>query len=264
MKTVIIENSLEVFESEHFTQIDQETLISLLSLEELLIPEIDLLAAVSKWVNCEVQRQDLPVNSENRRRVFESIKGYILFTALTPEKIASCRELAELLSDEERGLLLLHLLDKANPLRMELKTPRRAFSGVCSVFVDDARHLGLLIFSETTGITVNRRVSIQTIHTTYSGSAQSVSLKILNSDDVDLGLKIERLIQDGRLCFSFEPRFVVEPNREYKLKVSGTGSMTTEDHLSKQYKLKKASVIFDIKCSNASKTHCVKGFSFYL
>ena len=38
----IIENSQEAIESEHFTQINQETLISLLSLEKLSIDEIDL------------------------------------------------------------------------------------------------------------------------------------------------------------------------------------------------------------------------------
>ena len=57
VRTAMIKNSQETIESEHFKEIDQETLISLLSLDRLNIDEADLLPAVSKWVDCEVQRQ---------------------------------------------------------------------------------------------------------------------------------------------------------------------------------------------------------------
>ena len=125
----IIESTKEVFESEHFTQISQEMLISLLSLEKLSIDEIDLFKAVSKWVDCEVRRRGLSVNRENRRLVFESIKGYILFSELTPEKIANCKEVVELLTKEELLSLLsllLRLVNKEEPLAIELKTSRVA------------------------------------------------------------------------------------------------------------------------------------------
>lgn len=52
--SMVIEKSKAMFESDHFMQIDQETLISLLSLDKLMIDEIGLLVAVSKWVNCKV------------------------------------------------------------------------------------------------------------------------------------------------------------------------------------------------------------------
>ena len=80
VRTAVIEGGIKAFQSEHFMQIDQETLISLLSADELAVDEIDLLVAVSKWVDCEMQRQSLPANGENRRKMFERIKGYILFS----------------------------------------------------------------------------------------------------------------------------------------------------------------------------------------
>ena len=51
------------FESENFTQIDQETSISLRSLDRLRLAEIDVLAAVPKLADCEVQSRGLLVNS---------------------------------------------------------------------------------------------------------------------------------------------------------------------------------------------------------
>ena len=123
----VIMMSKEAIESEHFRRIDQETLISLLSLEKLSIDEIDLFRAVSKWIDCEVQRRGLSVNRENRRLVFEPIKGYVLFTYLSPQQIANCKEIVELFTEEELLPLLLHLLNKTDyPVKIQPKTPRKA------------------------------------------------------------------------------------------------------------------------------------------
>ena len=260
VRTTIIENSLKAFESEHFTQIDQETLISLLSLDELNIAEIDLLAAVSKWIDCEVQRQELQTNRENRRKVFEPIKGYIVFTALTPDQIASRKEVAELLTLEERGTVLLHQLDADNPSLVMLKTARRAGSGICSVFVNDAHHRSTSYY-DSPALIVNRRVFIRTIYTTYSRKAEHMCFKILDSKGLDLGLKIEKVVRDGRLCLSFDSLFDVQPNTSYTLEVTGNGSTAVEDHLSKQLQLNfKGLVIFDLEMKYDF--HCVKGFDF--
>ena len=77
VRTMIIENSREAIGTENFTQIDQETLISLLSLKELSIDGNYLLAAVSEWIDCELQRQGLQVNHVNRQKAFQPIKSYI-------------------------------------------------------------------------------------------------------------------------------------------------------------------------------------------
>ena len=120
VRTVAIEQTQETFESEHFKHIDQETLINLLSLDQLSIDEFDLLEPISKWVDCEVQRQGLPINDENRRKVFKPIKGHILFNALKLEKAAKCKEIAELLTVEEIGSLILHLLVCVSSIQIQI------------------------------------------------------------------------------------------------------------------------------------------------
>ena len=265
----IIENSQEAIQSDHFKQIDQETLISLLSLDELRIAEIDLLAAVSKWVDCELQRQGLPVNRENRRKAFEPIKGYVLFTALTRAQIANCKEIVELLTFVERGSLALYLLGKSNSLMVEQKTKRKAGTGVCSVFVEDSQlFTGVTDFdySESTHLSATQRVSIRTIYTTYSEVAQNVYFKLLDSEGlVDLGVKTKQFVKDGKWCFSFESPFVMEPFVWYTLKVYADGRMTAEDSLIRQGKLcYKKSVIFDFVDTMGSLYHCVRGLDFCL
>lgn len=126
VRTKIIENIRESLESSHFTQISQDALISLLSVDELKIAEIDVLAAVLQWVDCEVLRQGLSFDLKNRLNVFGPIKSYIVYTALESKEIADSKELGELLTPEERGSLLLHVSNKVNPLKIELKTKRKA------------------------------------------------------------------------------------------------------------------------------------------
>ena len=248
VRTVIIEGSEATFKSDHFTQIDQETLISLLSLDELSIDEFDLLTAVSRWVDCEVQRQGLPANREKRQKVFEPIKSYILFTALTPEKFASCKEITELLTLEERGSLALHFLCEDNPSMIELKTSRKV--GVAKHFSDFIR--------EKTLLTPNRRVSLRTIYTINSGRGENLCLQILDSNGKDFGLKIESSVQNGRLCFSIKPPFVMEGAQCYTLQVTGYGK-ATDQKIKSNYR---DSVTFSL--CNYSKTHCVRGLEFFL
>ena len=131
VRKMIVQNSKEVIESEHFTQIDRETLISLLSME-LNSAEDDLLAATSKWINATLQRQGLPLDVGNRKRIFEPIKGYIRFTALTLKSFIN-KEISELFTLEETGSLLLQLL-KQNPLKTEIKASREP-DGVLGFYI---------------------------------------------------------------------------------------------------------------------------------
>ena len=237
VRMMIIESRKQAFESECFTRIDQETLISLLSLDKLSIDEFDLFTAVSKWVDCEVQRQGLPVNDENRRRAFEPIKGYIVFSALTLNQIAKRKEVAELLTDEERGSLLLHQLNKEYPLKIELKTTRRAAAGAYRAFITNESGSVEYSYSRTVYFSINRSIQIGTFDTVYSGSAANLSLTILDSDGVDLGLKTESSLKDGKWAFSFEPPFITEPNRLYSLVITGDEQLTKEHLLIKTPKL---------------------------
>ena len=247
VRTVIIENTPEAFGSENFTRIDQETLISLLSLKELTIKEVDLLAAVLKWVDCEVQRQDLPLNRENQRRVFQPIKGYVLFTALTPEEVAKFK-IAELLTSEEAGSLISHF-NNGKPFMIELKTPRRAGFITRSVFVSKlfSANCGR---SRSLGLTVSRRVRIRTIYLTYSPKAPDFSFQILNdSTEEVLVAEAKRSVKDGKLCLSFCPSLDLQANQGYILNTSygGNSGQAFEDRFTPEETLSYAieSIYFD-------------------
>ena len=235
VRSTIVKNSKEALKSEHFTQIDQETLISLLSLDELSIDEFDLFLAVSKWVDYEVRRKGLLMNDENRKRVFKPIKGYIVFDALSLEQITNCLTIISLLTKRERGSLLLQRLNRGERRMIELKTSRRAKASACDVLVSKPA----LVKNSYPGsytrwmcLSANRKVSITRIHSTYSGSAAYLTLTILDSDGVDLGLKTKISFQNGKGSFQLNPHLTMMPGHRYILQITGDELLTQEDLMS--------------------------------
>ena len=269
VKGQITNNSRAFFESDHFTQIDQETLISFLSMDQLEIDEFDLLVAVSKWVDCEVQRQGLSVNDENRRKVFEPIKGYILFAALKPEEIMDCNEGVRLLTDDEEMALMRHLLNKKlskknqknRPLTIKPKTARK--DGTTRKVYSGAGSFGYIAVHDGARISVNRKISVRSIYTALPEDAQDRCASIQDSSGVDLGLKIRNLVQDGRLCFSFITPFVMEPDRDYKLCLKGS-SLDLMKGLEKEIVLQSENgIVFKVgNFRDDNFYHYVKGFEF--
>ena len=274
VRRTIIKNSKKVFESEHFTQIDQETLISLLSLDELSIAEFDLLAAVCKWVDCEVQRRALPVNGENRRRVFEPIKGYVLFSELSAEKFARCKEMVELIAPEEVGPLLLHLLNEEhheeNQLPFEQKTWRVAGASTCRVFVssfsfsyddyDNDHEEDYNVIDMY--LTADRGVSIRTIHTTYSERFDDdLHLVIYDLDRKQLNIDMYQFVKDGKLSFSLDPPFELQPDCSYRLVASSDEWI---DEVSEENLDYKEQVHFTVEreSANCFECHCIRGLEF--
>ena len=262
VKSMIQTNSKVAFESKNFMQIGQETLIGLLSLDKLNIKEIELLAAVSKWVDSEAQRQGLAVNTENRRKVFEPIKSYILFTSMTPEEIANRKEIVELLTVEERGSLVLHLLNKNSPFIFEPKTSRKAGESSLSVFVSDSSS-AVADFPGTifVDLKVNRRVDIIAIYSTLS-LVEDLSLNISDADRKRLDLKkMNRLKKDGRWCFTFDPPLNLEPNSLYFLDFKGGRQTEVSDLFNMQRELRhENSTIFNLDFDPIG--HCVRGLDF--
>lgn len=80
-------------------------------------------------------------------------------------------------------------------------------------------------------LSVNRRVSIRTVHTTYSGSATNLSLRIRDSKGVDLDLEMKSYLEVNKWSFSFEPPFIMEPGRVYTLLITGDEKLTKENLL---------------------------------
>ena len=260
VRTMVIENIRETIRSEDFTQIDQETLISLLSLDQLSIDEVDLLTAVWKWVGCEVQRQGLPVNRPNRRWVFKPIKHYVLFTALEPETAAYCKVIADLLTLEEAGSLLLHL-NQGEPFVIEQKTSRSVGSGGHSVFVSDLFSAEGESGSRTVELTVNRRVSIRAIHLTYSRSAANLGFQVLNNlTDEFLNLNVKRSVKDGMLCLSLSPPLELEADQTYTLYVDCSRTLGSQDQLTNDESLSYGPTTF--KFDPQTDNNFVRGLEF--
>ena len=249
VRTVIIENSRVTIGSDHFPQIDQQTLISLLSLDKLDIDEVDLLEAVSKWVDCEVQRQGLPLNRENRRKIFEPIKGYVLFTAFKPEKIANCKVIAELLTLEESGSLVLHLLNKDQPLMIEPKTSRSARARACSVFVKGSFSADGFLGSRAVYLTVHRPASIRAIYLNYSSKDINLAFQILKiSTGKHLATKAKRTVRDGKLCLTLNRPLDLEATQQYELRVTYNETLTNEDSLTRGQTLTyRGSILFTLE-----------------
>lgn len=90
------------------------------------------------------------------------------------------------------------------------------------------------------------------------------SLKILDSKEVDLGLKIENCVHSGKLCFSLDPPLVLEPNVSYTLRIDDDhGRALIEEVASQQKQLEvKGSVVFYLW--HEYQFHCFRGFEFRL
>lgn len=170
-----------------------------------------------------------------------------------PEQIAKRKEIAELLPDEEREL------------KIELKTSRRTatFLSILNANILTSN------FNDKALLSVNRRVSVQAIYTTYLESTAGLSFKIQDSKGIDLDLKMKNLVKNGKRYFSFDPPFLVEPNARYLLAFKGHGLCSFKlsdllgDQPNYQHELnRKGWVSFNLDCPPGYHHHCVKGLNF--
>lgn len=122
---LIQEHSQEAFSSESFGRIDQPTLISILELPRLAVKEIDIVRFCSRWTDVQVEQLELPATRENKQEIFELAKYFVRFDRIPPAEIAKCKEIHNLLSDEEVRQLRTRQLD--GPLPFDCQTNRVAF-----------------------------------------------------------------------------------------------------------------------------------------
>ena len=215
------------------------------------------------------------MNGENRRRVFEPIKGYILFSTLSAEKFANCKKIVELVTPDEIGPLLLHLLNKEYPVPIVLKTTRKTGASVCSVFISDSDLFDVDAYdydheeedftSIEMHLTVNRRVSIRAIHTTCPDYLEDFDLGIQGLNRKSLNLEMKRFVKDGKWSFSLDPPFDVEPNCSYTL-FAGVDGEILEETREQSVLDYKGTVIFNVQreSPNYLEFHCIRGLDFVL
>lgn len=133
LKKFIQAYSRDAFESESFTEIEEDTLVNLLGFEFLNMPESDVLNACLKWVNAQVERQGLVATAENKQKVFAPIKHFIRFTDLEDEQLGKMNELKEALSLDEFASLFLKLTKEWDQFSIEYKTERKKGKKIYSV-----------------------------------------------------------------------------------------------------------------------------------
>ena len=91
-----------------FTDIDHETLMTILHRDSLGIREHRVFDAVVRWSESECARQEKPVNSENKRKVLKDALRLIRYPLMTVEEFAAGPAQSDLLKKEEVVEIFLH------------------------------------------------------------------------------------------------------------------------------------------------------------
>lgn len=208
-----------IFLSNHFSNICIETLTDLLKMKTLNINEIDVLKSCCSWVSSEMKRRKLISNTENKRAIFETIKSLIRFTDLETDELKDFdEELDEYLSTEELNSLLLHLIKKSRPLIIKYNSPREKNNLLEYCFSEyNLVKYGRCDTLISTKISVQKKVSIQSIDTFLSNQIIFLELMIFRNDE-KLDLKIENEIVNKKWSFKFcDKKFELEPTFIYRL-----------------------------------------------
>ncbi|CAB4008512.1 BTB POZ domain-containing 6-B-like [Paramuricea clavata] len=94
-------NTKQVVASEHFNNISQKTLASLLKLDCLDISEVELFQAVLKWSDFQCSKKDMDATRENRRSLIGDAIYDLRFLAMNEKEFAKNVATSELLTSEE-------------------------------------------------------------------------------------------------------------------------------------------------------------------
>ena len=147
---------------------------------------------------------------------------------------------------------------------IEQKTSRSAGAKPFSVFVSSTLSASGYSGSRAVYLTVNRSVRIRALHLTYSENAPYQSFQVQKcSTGANLDLKTNCSVKDGKLRLSFTPPFDVEPNQSYRLDVTCSESLKSEDQHTSQQSLSYGSTTFSLHPLSTYSTYSfVRGLEF--
>lgn len=158
------------FESYYFTQISEQTVVDILNMDSLSVAEIELLKAVSNWVDAEVIRLNLFSDAEHKRKVFEPFKRLIKFSDMTAEQIGvGFGKIENLLTIEEISSLFLHLFDKSKPLVIKCATEHRTSTNIYSIFDGQTTNNGYRYSNLLASLIVYKKIYIKSLDTLLPG-----------------------------------------------------------------------------------------------
>ena len=86
--------------AEGFTDIDIDTLTSVLDRDSLRIKESKLFGAVLRWADAECLRQNTPVSADNKRAVLGKVLAKVRFPLMSDEEFAQGPAQSGILTDK--------------------------------------------------------------------------------------------------------------------------------------------------------------------
>ena len=263
LKKYIQAFSEDAFGSEYFTQIEEETLVHLLRLEFLNLPESDVLKACLRWTEAEIERQGLVSTIENRQKVFSKIKSFVRFTDLDFDQLSELSGLREVLTHDELASLHLKWTGKCNQIAIECRTERQKSRKIyevnCGPLAYFNRNKSLSEFSIK--LISDRKVCITSIQTNQS-YISNLELKVFNweqNERVPLAfLEFKRYLTDEGWCF--EPRRALEIDSRVKYELFFSFSKKEFYSIYKNKSFGTNS--FGFEFSEFGEAHCIKSFKF--
>jgi len=204
---MIDKTTSDALSAESFTDIDIDTLCTVLERDTLGIRECKLFAAVCRWAEAECHRQQLEVTSENQRQVLGArALELIRFPLMSIEEFAAGPAQSGLLSDRELVELFLHYTLTPRPPIKFSSISRRCMRGkeeTVSRFGQVETRWGYSGTSDRIRFLVNRKIFI--VGFGLYGSIQapaeySASIQIIKMDT-------------GHTCASNETGFVSDGSK---------------------------------------------------
>uniref|UniRef100_A0A915E3T1 BTB domain-containing protein n=1 Tax=Ditylenchus dipsaci TaxID=166011 RepID=A0A915E3T1_9BILA len=105
---VIDRDTNEAIQAEGFTDVDHQTLCSVLKRDSLRIDELPLFQALVKWSMEECKRKYMPITPENQREVLGCIVSLVRYNQMSVQEFAEHVVLSKLLTDSEIVSIFLY------------------------------------------------------------------------------------------------------------------------------------------------------------
>ncbi|CAC5421121.1 BTBD3_6 [Mytilus coruscus] len=200
---VIDAQAEEALRSDGFTEIDVNTLNTVLSRETLNAKEISVFNAACRWADAECKRQNLEQTAENKRKVLGDTLFKIRIPAMSLEEYANGPAQSGVLTLQETNNLFLDYLAKNKP---ELKFNKRNRSGLkpykCHRFQSSAyrsnqwRYRGRC---DSIQFAIDQRIFIAGfgLYGSSNGAAEYQVKIELKKNGIVLGQNITKFFSDG-------------------------------------------------------------------
>lgn len=156
-------NTASAIRGDGFTDIDYDTMVTILRRDSLGIREIRVFDAIIRWAECECTRQQKPLTSENKRKVLRDALSLIRYPLMTVEEFAAGPAQSDLLTKDEVVEIFLHFTTNPKPKIPYPDQARCCHTGkeeIVQRFTEYASRWGYSGTCDRIRFTVNRRIFV--------------------------------------------------------------------------------------------------------